>query len=373
MNTKYTILIIGGGLAGLTSAIHLSQEGFEVVLIEKNKFPKHKVCGEYVSNEVLPYLETLGVDPFKHQAKKINRFQFSGLSGTTLDIELPLGGFGISRYALDQILVDRAIALGVQVIQSTVKSVVFQENQFQITTSDNHYFIADYVLGAYGKRSNIDITLSRKFIQKKSSWLGVKAHYKADFPSDVVALHNFDGGYCGLSKVETDHINVCYLADYKSFKKHKNIDAYQKSVMYKNKELKTFFENSEIVFDAPLTISQISFDKKEPVTDHILMIGDSAGLIHPLCGNGMAMAIHSAKIASNLFVEQRLQNISRDQLENLYTKQWNNAFQKRLKMGRLIQQALQNKKLTRIGVSLVGTSPYILKNIIKSTHGNSLL
>ena len=87
--------------------------------------------------------------------------------------------------------------------------------------------------------------------------------------------------------------------------KYKNINAYQEEVVYKNKELKTFFKNSTLAFQAPLTISQISFDKKEPVCDHIFMIGDSAGLIHPLCGNGMAMAIHSAKIIASLLVEQR--------------------------------------------------------------------
>lgn len=373
MNTKKTILIIGGGLAGLSSAIHLAQEHFEVTVIEKNQFPKHKVCGEYVSNEVLPYLETLGIFPFEHQAQKINRFQFSGLSGSMLDVTLPLGGFGISRYALDQIMVQRVITLGVNVIQATVKEVEFVNDEFQIITANQQQFKADYVLGAYGKRSAIDITLSRKFIQKKSSWLGVKAHYKADFPDDVVALHNFDGGYCGLSKVETGHVNACYLADYASFKKYKNINTYQEQVLYKNKELKNFFEKSTLAFQAPLTISQISFDKKEPVHNHIFMIGDSAGLIHPLCGNGMAMAIHSAKIIASLLVDQRSSNISRNQLEEIYTQQWSATFQKRLKVGRFIQQALQNKKLTRFGVSIVGTSPYLLRNIIKLTHGDPLL
>ncbi len=370
-NNTIRILIIGGGLAGLTSAIHLIKEGFEVILIEKNTYPKHKVCGEYISNEVLSYLETLGIHPFDHQAKKINTFHFSSLSGRPLEITLPLGGFGISRFALDALMADTAVGLGVQILHDTVKEVQFNQHQFQVTTLNHQEFTADYVLGAYGKRSGLDITLSRKFIQKKSAWLGVKAHYKTAFPDDLVALHNFNGGYCGLSKVETGHVNACYLADYASFKKYKNIEEYQQKVLYKNKALKHFFENSEMAFEAPVTISQISFDKKQPVVNHIFMIGDSAGLIHPLCGNGMAMAIHSAKMISSLLVQQKSNTYTRSELEEYYINAWNDAFQKRLKMGRWIQHALQHKRLTNIGVAVISRSPYILKTIIKSTHGTS--
>ena len=365
------ILIIGGGLAGLTSAIHLLKEGFAVTLIEKNTYPKHKVCGEYISNEVLTYLETLGIYPFDHQAKKIDTFHFSSLSGRPLEIKLPLGGFGMSRFALDALMADTAVELGVHLVHDTVKDVQFNHNQSLVKTLNHQEFTADYVLGAYGKRSGLDITLSRKFIQKKSAWLGVKAHYKTDFPDNLVALHNFNGGYCGLSKVETGHVNACYLADYASFKKYKNIEEYQQKVLYKNKALKHFFENAEMIFEAPVTISQISFDKKEPVVNHIFMIGDSAGLIHPLCGNGMAMAIHSAKIISSLLAKQKSNTYTRTALEQHYTNAWNGAFKKRLKMGRWIQNALQHKRLTRMGVSAISTSPYVLKTIIKSTHGTS--
>ncbi len=372
MNKEVSILIIGGGLAGLTSAIHLAQEGFEIVLIEKNTFPKHKVCGEYVSNEVLPYLETLGIFPFEKGAKKIDRFQFSGLSDVVLNVALPLGGFGISRYTLDKLMVDRALLLGVTILQATVNNVSFIKDHFEITTAKGDSFVSTYVLGAYGKRSGMDIKLSRKFIQQKSPWLGVKAHYKAPFPNNLVALHNFSGGYCGLSKVETDYVNVCYLADYKSFKKYKNVENYQTEVLCRNNALRSFFKESEIVFEKPLTISQISFEKKAPIENHIFMIGDSAGLIHPLCGNGMAMAIHSAKIISILLIEQRSEKRPRLELEDRYKKQWNAAFQKRLKAGWWIQNALQYKSLTRAGVAIISKSPYLLQRIIQSTHGSAI-
>ena len=302
MKTNPDVVIIGGGLAGLTGAIHLSKKGLKVTLIEKSDYPRHKVCGEYISNEILPYLIWLGADVSQLSPTNITQFEFTTLNGKMAKTELPLGGFGISRYTLDHFLYQKALENGCTIIKETVSNVSFSTDLFTITTPEQT-LSAKIVLGAFGKRSNIDQVLSRDFITKKSPWLAVKAHYSGEFPDDVVALHNFNGGYCGVSKVENNIINVCYLADYATFKKYKNIDEYQQNVLYKNIHLKNVFENYQPVFEKPLTISQISFDKKQPVENHILMIGDTAGLIHPMCGNGMAMAIHSAKIASELVLD----------------------------------------------------------------------
>src|SRR5690606_16111701 len=144
-------------------------------------------------------------------------------------------------------------------------------------------------------------------------------------PHNTVSLHNFNGGYCGLSKTETGAVNVCYLATYKWFKKYKNPEDYKKEVLSQNVQLKKFFSNASPIFTRDLTIAQISFDKKKQVHRHIIMIGDAAGLIHPLCGNGMAMAIHSAKLASesilNYFKEGKF---DRKSVERSYIKNWNN-------------------------------------------------
>ena len=366
---RYDVIIIGGGLAGLISAIHLAQHDVSVLLIEKNSYPKHKVCGEYVSNEVLGYLETLGVAVFARGAKKITRFTLSSKNGRQLTVKLPLGGFGMSRYALDKLLVDHAIASSVRVLKDSVIYAQLHNDSFVVRTKKQEEFQATFVLGAYGKRSGLDSSLSRKFIKNKSPWLGVKAHYKAHFPDDLVALHNFKGGYCGLSKVETNHVNACYLTHYDVFKEYADLEAFQRVILQKNRALKMFFEDAEMVFDKPIAISQISFEPKQPVCQHILMIGDSAGLIHPLCGNGMAMAIHSAKIASELLIESLHTTFQRDVIEQQYVTRWQKAFSRRLRAGRLIQRVLLRDALTNIGVSAVGKSPFVLKKIIQSTHG----
>jgi len=368
------VLIVGGGLAGLTCALHLLKEGFEVTLIEKNEYPHHKVCGEYISNEVLPYLQWLDADPHQLLPVSINRLSVSSLSGQIVGCELPLGGFGLSRFALDNFLYEKTLTRGCKMIKDRVTDIVFKGNEFELTTNRSGTLRADLVIGAFGKRSALDQKLSRGFMKSKSPWLAVKAHYNGIIPSDLVQLHNFAGGYCGVSTIENQRINICYLADYESFKACDNLEDFQKKVLYKNPQLKKIFEESTMIFDQPLTISQVSFAKKELVCDHVLMIGDTAGLIHPLCGNGMAMAIHSAKICAELSIQYLSGKlISRATLEKLYTNTWNTNFKNRLLMGRFLSGIIRKDKLFKPIQSLLVHFPSALPLIVKMTHGKPII
>lgn len=364
------VVIVGGGLAGLTSAIHLSRAGLHVTVVEKNQYPGHKVCGEYVSNEVLPYLQWLGADPAVLQPARINRVCISAVSGKMVETPLPIGGFGVSRYALDQFLMQQALKNGCEILEDTVTDILFEGNVFTVRTINHGVLEARFVLGAYGKRAALDQQLGRSYLMKRSPWLAIKGHYSGTFPDGLVALHNFRGGYCGISKVENDIINICYLVNYDTFKQFKNIDTHREEVLYDNKHLKQVFENSQPLFERPLTISQVSFAEKEKVSQHILMTGDTAGLIHPLCGNGMAMAIHSAKIAS----EQVLQFFTgnRINLEKRYTEIWKNEFGNRIQAGKLLSALFSKNRLSGIVMKGLVMFPALLPAIIRQTHGRPL-
>ena len=370
----YDVIIIGGGLAGLTAAIQLTKQNCGVLLLEKERYPHHKVCGEYVSNEVRPYLKTLGIDLEEVGAVNIETLQLSTVSGELVQTVLPLGGFGISRYAFDQMLYKKAISLGVSFIFEEVITVNFKNDAFTIITESGQQMASKVVLGAYGKRSSLDKQLNRDFIQKKSHWLGVKAHYRyEDFPDNLVALHNFKGGYGGLSKTETGNVNFCYLASYSSFKKEKDVERFNANVVSQNPFLGTFLKSAVPVFEKPLTIAQVSFEPKRAVENHMLMCGDTAGLIHPLCGNGMAMAIHSAKIASECVHEYLNGKNTREQMEKSYEYRWRSAFARRLWAGRQLQSLLLNERLTNLGVLSVARFPILLRKIIRSTHGQPIV
>jgi flavin-dependent dehydrogenase len=374
MNKQFLdVIIIGGGLAGLCNAIHLSKLGKKVLLIEKNEYPKHKVCGEYISNEVLPYLEFLEVNPFDSGAVRINNFQLSTIKSNIISAKLPLGGFGISRYTLDLVLSEKAKENGVTILQDTVSNVTFLKDVFQVETKDNNIFTSKITIGAFGKRSLLDVKMGRNFIQKKSPYLGVKIHVKGNFKEDLVALHNFKGGYCGVSKVENNAINLCYITNYATFKQYKNIEDFQEQVVFKNNYLKEIFHSSEAIFEKPLSISQISFETKKPVEDHILMCGDSAGMIHPLCGNGMSMAIQSAQLASKLILNYFNGEIeTRKELEKQYIRQWNRKFNLRLKAGHFIAMLFRKDTIASVLLQILKKLPFLLPIIIKQTHGKPM-
>lgn len=370
----HDIIIIGGGLAGLTAALDLSRYGHDIVLFETHRFPLHKVCGEYISNEVNPYLKQLGIDLMAEGAVAITYFEISTLKGYSTSTKLPLGGMGMSRYALDNLLYQKAVKQEVSFVFSKVTDVTYNIDQFTVL-ADNKSYSAKVVLGAYGKRSALDKALGRPFSFKKQGWLAVKGHFEHDhFPQNKVALHNFEGGYGGLSRTESGAVNFCYLTRYRSFKKQGDITTFNKNVVARNPYLKKFLAEARPVFENPMSIAQIAFQEKEPIVNHIIMCGDTAGLIHPLCGNGMAMAIHSAKLASECvhhFLKDR--SYSREQMEKDYIRIWNRTFKRRLWYGRKLQNMLLNKRYIDTGIRLAGASKKLLQFIIAKTHGKPII
>ncbi|GAA4396665.1 hypothetical protein GCM10023187_05020 [Nibrella viscosa] len=362
---------MGGGLAGLVSALELSRVGWSVVLVERKTYPFHKVCGEYVSNEVRPYMEALGVDLAGLGAKAINRFQFSSPSGRLLEAPLDLGGFGISRFTLDYALYQLALEAGVTfLLGKQVESATFQEDSFRVTLNDTETLQGRLVIGAFGKRSKLDKQLERAFMQQPSPYIGVKYHIRTDtFPEDVIALHNFPDGYCGMSAVEDGKYCLCYLTTRRNLKQFGNIPDMERTILYQNPHLKQIYETAEFLYNKPEVINEISFAPKKAVEDHILMAGDSAGLITPLCGNGMAMAIHGARLVSdvaNLYLNGQ---VNRPQLEKQYQAEWSRLFARRLWVGRNVQRLFGDAWLSEWAVTLFGTFRPLLREVMRQTHG----
>src|SRR5436190_18160453 len=98
---EYDVAIVGGGLAGLALSVQLAKHSHKIVVLEKEQYPFHKVCGEYISLESWDFLVGLGLDLDTMNLPVISRVQVSAPNGKLLDHKLPLGGFGISRFLLD--------------------------------------------------------------------------------------------------------------------------------------------------------------------------------------------------------------------------------------------------------------------------------
>ncbi len=370
---KPNIVIIGGGLSGLINAIVLSKAGFEVTLIERKKYPFNRVCGEYVSNEVLPFVNSLGVFPLQMGAAEINTLKVTSVNGNTLNQKLDLGGFGISRFKLDELLYQKALTYGTKfLLETRVNHLVFKDEKFYIALADKQPLQADLVIGSFGKRSNIDQKLNRKFFYKRSPYLGVKYHIKTRFPNNLIQLDNFEGGYCGISKIEDDLYCLCYLTKNSQLKKHGSIPEMEKMVLHKNAHLKHIFLNSDFVWPKPETINEISFEPKTTIENHILMSGDSAGMITPLCGNGMAISIHSASLLSQCIIKHAaaaITQMGRENLEKEYTQLWQQNFANRLFIGRKIQRLFGSNTVSNLAVGVLSKLPIISGYLIGTTHG----
>ncbi|HEV8514129.1 MAG TPA: NAD(P)/FAD-dependent oxidoreductase [Cyclobacteriaceae bacterium] len=363
-------IIVGGGLAGLVAANVLVRAGIACIVIEKKEYPFHRVCGEYISNETVPYLKSLGLYPEEINPVQIKRFQLTSVNGKAAELPLDLGGFGISRYSFDRFLYQRAKSNGVEFILNTeVESILFANNNFEVKTSQQ-LLSADIVIGAFGKRSKLDVRLNRDFINQRSPYVAVKYHVRTEHPLNLISLHNFQDGYCGISNIEEGKSCLCYLTHRKNLKEFGSIKLMEENVLFKNPFLKSIFSNSHFLFEKPETINEISFSTKEPVEDHILMCGDAAGMITPLCGNGMAMAIHSAKIVSELIIDFCAEKISREELEKKYSQQWHSRFAKRLWAGRQIQRLFGSVRASDFAVNLARHAKPVAGFLISKTHGD---
>ncbi|NIJ55089.1 NAD(P)/FAD-dependent oxidoreductase [Dyadobacter arcticus] len=374
METVYDCAIIGGGLAGLGLSIQLADHGLSVVLFEKNKYPFHKVCGEYISMESRDFLISLGLPYDQLDLPVINQLGISSEKGFMLEHNLQLGGFGISRYHLDDQLCKIALQKGVSVLQgcrvNDVKDIGHET--YEIQTSQGN-FQSKIVCGSYGKYTPQFINLEGNNSQKENApnnYIGVKYHVKTDLPANRIELHNFKDGYCGVSKVDQEWHCLCYLTTAKNLQDNsKDIRAMEQNVLHKNPFLKKYFNDSEFVNAQPLVISNVHFDKKQTDSQGIFLIGDAAGSITPLCGNGMSMGMRASKLLARelvLFCEKKQ---SKEQAMLAYKKSWDKAFNSRIMAGYYLQNLFGKRTTTDLALRFLSKMPGLTNKLVSLTHG----
>ena len=372
--SSYDVIIAGGGLAGLALSIQLARAGYSVALLEKETYPYHKVCGEYISLESWNFLEELGLPLSDWNLPIIRQVLVSAPDGNSITHELPLGGFGISRYKLDSAMAAIARSEGVELLEAVkVTDMQFERSMFKVQTSDG-VFCSKIACAAYGKRSNLDIKWRRAFTQKRSdrlnNYVGVKYHVRADIPADLIGLHNFRDGYCGISRIEDGKCCLCYITTARNLRESGNsILEMERVVLRQNPFLDKIFSSANFLFTQPVTISQISYERRTRVEDHVLFTGDAAGMIPPLAGNGMSMALHGSKIAYQCIDAFLKGQVARYELEQEYTDRWDKLFGRRLWAGRFLQAWFGSERRTNLLLYSLKPFPRLVSFLIRQTHG----
>ena len=372
LHKEYDCAIVGGGLAGLSLSVLLCRAGLKVILFEKENFPFHKVCGEYISNESVPFLRLVGVDLASQNLPQIRRLMLSSPSGVPVECPLAVGGTGLSRYRLDSQLFALATAAGVEVRPGTkVQQAGFADNRFRIFAGGESVY-AKTAVGAFGKGSNIEVQLGRKYRAPHANQLfvAVKHHiYAGFFDRSCVEMHHFPGGYCGLSAIEEDRINLSYICTAANLKKAGGIASLEQNELSRNPFLKKYFQQATFIFEKPLTISHLSFEIKAPVADHLLLLGDAAGNIAPLSGNGMSMALRSAKLAYEAIGAFLNGGTTRAQMEAAYSQNYYRTFSKRIRVARWVNGLTRYPRFTDLSFRVLQHFPSIVAGVSKNLHG----
>jgi flavin-dependent dehydrogenase len=370
--TTYDCAIIGGGLSGLCLSIQLAEAGFSVVVLEKNRYPFHKVCGEYISMESWDFLTGLGLPLADMNLPVIDQLGISSQGGYMLNHTLKLGGFGISRFSLDHLLSRIAISKGVIIKENCrVNGVTQAGNHTSEINSSLGSYCARVVCGSYGKYtpSFLQSAESEK-VADGINYIGVKYHVKADLPTNRIELHNFKDGYCGISKVDNDWHCLCYLTTAKNLtSNNKDIGVMEQNVLFKNPFLKKYFTESEFLTEQPLVISNVSFKKKSTDNQGIFLLGDAAGSITPLCGNGMSMGMRASQLLAAELIPLLHNKQTREQAHLNYKQNWNKNFGNRIETGYYLQHLFGKNTTTELALRGLNQFPALTSKLVSLTHG----
>lgn len=347
-STETSVLVIGAGVAGCAAAIALRQAAIEVTVVDKTSGSPQRFCGEFLSAEALESLDELGVSGQVASLgpSRVRRLRMHTMAGSGYELLLGREGLGLSRQALDSTLLTRAVELGAQpMMGSSVLAIDGnQESGYRsrVTTESQETVIhSKAVIGAYGKRSVIDRILGREFVTRSNPYLGVKCHFRGAGQTDRVELYLFRGGYCGVVGVEGGQTNVCLLATRKALQKSGGSPVrLLEAVRHDNSDFARRMSAAEPVEGTLMVISQIPFRPKRQVVKGVFMAGDSAGVMPPFLGIGVAAALRSGWACGEVTGRWIRGELDFDGARGIYETWWRHGFQKSQKWGNVASRLL---------------------------------
>jgi menaquinone-9 beta-reductase len=376
----YDIAVIGAGPAGSTAANYLARAKFRTCIIERKSFPRETVCGEFLSGEVVEILQELNLfRQFRSlRPNTLTAFRYCTENSSSYSTSLPFIAYAMKRGTFDAFLLDNARKAGVEVYQpATVEQVTIIGEQYQITLNvdgKQKQLVSRYVIGAYGKSSPLDKTLRRNFIGCKSRLNGVKFHIPKkvlqNIPEHEIQIYTGRDMYCGVNAVDDETVTVCFL------ERHLPDGATARERLIELTKLnKRFGELVSDNFEASIEsfpfygAGDIYFGKKNLVENGIFMIGDASRVIAPLAGDGIGMAMQSAKVVASVIEEGRKKMLNNKTLTGIYQTKWNVHFRRRLYVAQKIQKLLLSQLGKKVSEALLSGFPSILSAAIEHTRG----
>ena len=378
MLTRYDIAIIGGGPAGASAAITLARAGYAILLLEAKASPHDTLCGEFLSPECQGWLRQLGVAESVRALSPTTIRAASLIADDNTRWAAPLPGlaWGLSRAKLDQALLQAAATCGATVHErkSCVGVAGNLRDGFTLTTRRQGSAVtqmvqARVVIGAHGKRSTMDRTLGRAFLGQSYPLFAMKRHFRGALPPEGVALCGFAGGYCGLGAIEGGLVNLCFLADRRMFQRTQHVQDFLTHLSRANPTLGAWLREAQALDEPWQSVGALRFGAKGCVERDVLLVGDAAGLIAPLAGDGIAMALHSGWLCAQ-HAQSFLQGDSASEsLKTNYTRAWGQTFLPRIRLAGWLQTLMLRPLWMRMTLRLFQRAPSLGQWMVTHTRG----
>jgi menaquinone-9 beta-reductase len=363
----YDVIVIGGGPAGASAAIHAARSGARVLLLERGRFPRQKVCGEFVSAESLGVLAKLldsGSRRLLDEAVSISEARVF-LDGRVLGAKVDPPAASIARFDLDAALWSSAQSAGVDARQAVTAQSIAGKGPFQLTASAG-VFEGRALINASGRWSNLN-TSSRNGTGREK-WLGLKAHFSESSPQASVDLYFFEGGYCGVQPVSLcnegsgrGRLNACAMVRADAASTLPEVFALHPGLQERTAHWQQLND--------PVSTSPLIFQRPEPVKDTILMVGDAAGFVDPFIGDGISLALRGGRLAARSLAPYFAGAASLDQAVTEYCKVYEESLLPVFRNSSWIRQALRLPRLVRRPVlSVLEKSPALARQLVRGTR-----
>jgi flavin-dependent dehydrogenase len=359
MHREYDLIVIGAGPAGSSAAISGARAGYSVLLLERGRFPRHKVCGEFVSAESLALLrwllgaqyETLLRDSLLLSEARLF------LDGHNISVPVTPPAASIARFDLDFALWNAASSAGVSTLSEVVVQDVGQEAGLVRTSKGD--FSARAVINASGRWSNLN-----KTEPQGSRWLGLKAHFHGK-TEDATDLYFFRNGYCGVQPVRRasgeSWVNVCALfrGDPKTS---------WESLFSRHPSLYELSRGWTPAFP-PLSTFPVTFRAPHPISGNLLNVGDAACFVDPFVGDGIALALRTGHLAASSLRQYLRGERSLSRAQEEYATGYTRQFAPVYRASSLFRKLLSLPQLLRAPLLFaLRTNPWLGRTLIESTR-----
>jgi flavin-dependent dehydrogenase len=375
----FDVIIAGAGPAGSSAAIHLARRGVRVLLVEQKKFPRAKLCGEFISPECQKHFENLGVAEAMSASNPaaITETVFYSTGGHHINVPSSwFGGstaLGLSRAVMDDVLLRRAQQCGVTVLEAaTITEPILHAKEVKgVRLKDGHEHLAPLTIDATGRARILTRKLDRSEPKSKPKLIAFKAHLiNTRVAPGACEIYFYPEGYGGLSTVEGEISNLCFIISAEQVKRHSsNPEVVMREMVMKNRRAAHTLEQAQPVSEW-LSASWERFGRQKPSpAKGLLTIGDSAAFIDPFTGSGMLMALESGELVAEVIVRYQ-EKLNSESLTTEYANEYIRKFDSRLRISGWLRRAAFNPRLAGLGIAVCGASKHFRSRIARATRSS---